>query len=155
MANTDSSNLPIVKADVAPGFTLSAKQRALCEAIVSDNLTWCAGAHKVGIATSTAYDWRDNVSEVRRYLDTLTDAALTEARRRVKTTFAAAADEVAQTAVAKAKGKGRHGKPSHPYQHFYTGMILDRVLGKPGQSQELGVKSEPDGTVTIVWRARD
>jgi predicted RNA-binding Zn ribbon-like protein len=138
------------------GSELSDDQREACILMVAGDLTNAVVAERVGVSERTIDRWRAD-EDCRRYLQRLTNEATVEATRRVKSIFTRKATEIADTIVRLGLGKGRRGKPSHPYQKDYLIAALDRIAGKPqGAASTVGVEvNAQQGTVRVIWRRED
>jgi len=158
-ADTDSPNLPEVlpsrKDTPEPGHDLDPKQRELIELVASENVSGAEAARRCAVPVRTGQSWLV-LPAGRRYLDFLVDHAVSQAQTRIRNTFAQRAPAIAERVSDMAEGKGRHGKPAHPYQHFYAGMVLDRLAPRPAPAQaEVGIKVPTEqGDIIIVWRSR-
>jgi len=131
---------------------LTAQQMQLAELMLLGPVDWKATAAAFHVTDRTLRNWRRR-PEFQEYLRYLTDVAVSEVASRIKSRFAAEGPELAERILSIAKGQE---KPASPYEDKFVSMVLNRLTPQPtGKAQELGVKNEPDGTVTIVWRARD
>ena len=142
-----------VKPETRPGADLSAPQRALAEAIVTTGKPVSKLAPRFGINERSVYYWLEGryVPGFKRYLDYLTDAVLAESRRKVRATAARYGPDVIDRLGKLATGKA---KPRHPYEVNAGETVLAYTVGKPAQSQELGIKVPTEhGDVIIVWRS--
>jgi hypothetical protein len=54
-----------------------------------------------------------------------------------------------------AEGKGRNGKPKHPYQVDGLKRLEERIMGRPTSPEPQLNVNVPAGDVVIVWRAGD
>jgi len=131
---------------------LTPHQRELAELMLSGPVNWTDTAARFRCTDRTLRNWRHR-PEFQQYLQHLTDIAVSEVASRIRARFAAEGPELAERILSIAKGEQ---KPASPYEDKFVSMVLNRLTPQPtGKAQELGVQSEPDGTVTIVWRARD
>ena len=138
--------------DRPPGYGLTALQKQVAELIVTTGASSRAIASRFPISDRSVRKWHYDNEDFRRYLDYLTTRAVQTAQRTVRATLSrhadAAANRLAQLATSHTV------KPPHAYQVEAAKAVLERVAGKPSQSQELGVKVPTEhGDVVIVWRS--
>lgn len=137
-----------------PGSGLSPRQREVAELIVTRGLSSRQAAQHCPVPDRTIRDWYTKPA-FKQYVALLSTEATTEATRRVKSIFTRNATEVAETIIRLGLGKGKRGRPSHPYQKDFLLAALDRVSGKPAQATiEAGIEVPTEhGPVRIIFKA--
>lgn len=142
------------KGKASPGSGLTAQQRQLAESLLVTDKSLPQLAETFNVTDRTLRNWRKK-PQFAAYLQSLVDRAVSESAARVKSRFAQAAPELADRAVRLARGTGRRGKPSHPYQDRMLGLVLDRVVPKPSGEATAPKLVLPEGDIFIVFKTKE
>jgi hypothetical protein len=149
--NPEFPNLPTLpepreprQGEGVPGSDLTALQREACALSILEGLSHRQLALCVGTSARSIDRWVLTPAW-RRYCSFLLEPAVTEARNTVRAYFSRIGPEVAQRVGELALGKGRKGRPTHPYMDKFCRLVLDTLMPRQPGSPSVSVEALQDG----------
>ncbi len=110
-------------------------------------------AEQLQVTDRTISNWRA-LPDYHHYADCVVNEMVRAGIRKARAIAANVLPDIASNAAALALGKGRNGKPKHPYQDKFSKLIME-AAGLHAQSTELAAEIPTDsGPVRLIFRSK-